>query len=91
MRTSQSRLNQLRAKVKTIAARMAPTVSRIRAAKLAVLKLLGRVSEGAASYRRCCPTGAGAGPLKHSFEQKQQVGARKFFRRAQYLQKLYGQ
>jgi hypothetical protein len=83
MKSSINHQNKIRITIAAIAASLTPTINRVKSARAAVLKLLGKIPEGTATYKTLCPRGAGSGPGSHTFEQQTEVGSRRFARRRQ--------
>ena len=89
MNTSPQKANRTRTLLTAIGALASKGMSRVKAARIKILQTLGKVPEGSSSYNRLCPRGAGAGPKKHSIDERDSVGARKFHRKAKYLLRHY--
>jgi len=87
---SPSKQHKIRAAMAAISASLTPMISRVKAAKLAIQKALGRVPAGSASYNQCCPKGAGSGPASHTMAQKNEVGSRSFKRNQARFIKEHG-
>ena len=85
MNTSPQKQNRVRTLLSALAAVGTRGMSRVKAARMSIYQALGKVPEGSARYKTLCPRGAGAGPKKHSIMVRDEVGAKKFHRRAKYL------
>jgi hypothetical protein len=87
MNQNPNKQNKLRMLTGLLGGLAALSMGRIKRAKLELYKMFGEVKEGGVRYRQLCPKGAGMGPKTHTMEQRNTVGARKFFRKSRQLQR----